>query len=481
MSSDGQLAQLSMTDVASLIADGKVSPVEVTRNAVDRLERYGDVLGVTTSILADRALADARRAEREIRAGNYRGVLHGVPIGIKDLADVEGAVTTAGSTVFGDVPAVADAALVRALKQSGAVIVCKLNCDEFAYHPTGATSQYGASRNPWNRDIVSGGSSGGTGAAVAAGLIYAGLGTDTGGSIRLPSALCGLVGIKPTYGRVSLEGVRLLSQSFDTPGPMARNTRDAAVMLQAMADPLTETVVHEANRMAHLTGEIDAGLEGLRVGVPSNYFFDGLDSEIETIVRAAVDALVMLGGEQVQVELPSVESLAAAQLGILTLEAYHNVVEATGGEITRVNPTLQARLQTGMDEAMRPGETMAVALGRLRGERDDALASYRRATGDVDILAAPVLQRCPPRIESATSDYQWMPRLTRPFNGSHQPVVSVPCGWTDDGIPVGMQIVAMKYRERTALRVAYAYEQSEYAPERRWPELANLSSNEGVD
>ena len=354
MSSDVQLAQLSMTDLASLIADGEVSPVEVTRNAVDRLERYGDFLGVTTSILADRALADARRAEREIRAGNYRGVLHGV-------------------------------------------IVCKLNCDEFAYHPTGATSQYGASRNPWNRDIVSGGSSGGTGAAVAAGLIYAGLGTDTGGSIRLPSVLCGLVGIKPTYGRVSLEGVRLLSQSFDTPGPMARNTRDAAVMLQAMADPLTETVVHEANRMAHLTGEIDAGLEGLRVGVPSNYFFDGLDSEIETIVRAAVDALVMLGGEQVQVELPSVESLAAAQLGILTLEAYHNVVEATGGEITRVNPTLQARLQTGMDEAMRPGETMAVALGRLRGERDDALASYRRATGDVDILAAPVLQRCPPR------------------------------------------------------------------------------------
>ena len=466
-----ELAQLSLIEVGELIADGRASPVEVTRNALDRLERFGSVLGATIEILGDEALSSARRAEREIGGGEYKGPLHGVPIGIKDLADVEGVVTTAGSEVFGDRPASTDASLVRLLKAAGAVITCKLNCDEFAYHPTGATSRYGPSRNPWDRNIVSGGSSGGTGAAVAAGLIYAGLGTDTGGSIRLPSALCGLVGIKPTYGRVSLKGVRLLSPSFDTPGPMARTTLDAAVMLRAMADPITEEMVGEANRMVHITSEIDAGLEGIRIGVPSNYFFDAIDSEIESIVRNAIDALVMLGAELVQVELASVERLAAAQLGILTLEAYQNVMVATDGDITRVNSTLRARLKDGMDEAMRSGEDLPIALGRLRAERDDALAGYRRATGNIDVLVAPVLQRPPPTVESALTDYRWMPNLTRPFNASHQPVISVPCGWTAAGLPVGLQIVAPKYRERTAIRVAYTFEQSQHAPERRWPDL----------
>lgn len=466
-----ELAQLSLIEVGTRISDGEISPVEVTRNALDRLEMFGSALGATTSILADEAISSARRAEREIGGGDYRGPLHGVPIGIKDLADVEGAVTTAGSDVFGNRPASSDASLVRLLKKAGAVIACKLNCDEFAYHPTGATSRHGPSRNPWNLDIISGGSSGGTGAAVAAGLIYAGLGTDTGGSIRLPSAICGLVGIKPTYGRVSLDGVRLLSPSFDTPGPMARTTMDAAVMLRAMADPLTEEMVGEANRMVHIASEIDAGLEGIRIGVPSNYFFDALDPEIASIVQNAIDALVMLGAEQVQVELGSVERLAAAQLGILTLEAYQNVMAATDGDITRVNSTLRARLKDGMDVSMRSGEDLAIALGRLRAERDDALAGYRRATGNIDVLVAPVLQRSPPTVEAARTDYQWLPNFTRPFNASHQPVVAVPCGWTEAGLPVGFQIVAPKYRERTAIRVAYTFEQSQHAPERRWPEM----------
>ena len=242
-------------------------------------------------------------------------------------------------------------------------------------------------------------------------------------------------------------------------------------MLRAMADPLTEEMVGEANRMVHIASEIDAGLEGIRIGVPSNYFFDALEPEISSIVQNAIDALVMLGAEQVQVELESVDRLAAAQLGILTLEAYQNVMAATDGDITRVNSTLRARLKDGMDASMRSGEDLLVALGRLRAERDDALAGYRRATGNVDVLVAPVLQRSPPTVEAARTDYQWMPNLTRPFNASHQPVISVPCGWTKVGLPVGLQIVAPKYRERTAIRVAYTYEQSQHAPERRWPSV----------
>ena len=252
---------------------------------------------------------------------------------------------------------------------------------------------------------------------------------------------------------------------------MARTTRDAAVMLRAMADPVTDEAIPTANRIAHLTSEMPVGLEGLRVGLPSNYFFDDLDPEIERIVLAAVDALAILGGDLVQVGMPSVPDLALSQRGILTIEAYQNVLGATGGDVTRVNPTLRARLKLGLDEAMRPGEDPQVTLGRLRSERDDALAVYRRAAGTVDVLVAPVLKRPPPRIDAALTDYHWMPDLTRPFNATHQPVVAIPCGWTADGLPVGLQIVAAKYRERIALRVAYAYEQSDHAPERRWPDL----------
>ena len=206
--------------------------------------------------------------------------------------------------------------------------------------------------------------------------------------------------------------MRLLSPSFDTPGPMARTTRDAVAMLQAMADPLTDKGISTANRSAHLTSEMPVGLEGLRVGVPSSYFFDDLDPEIERIVLAAVDALAILGGDLVQLAVPSVPDLAFSQRGILTIEAYQNVLGATGGDVTRVNPTLRARLKLGLDEAMRAGEDLQVTLGRLRSQRDDALAAYRRAAGGVDVLVAPVLKKPPPRIDAALTDYHWMPNLT---------------------------------------------------------------------
>ena len=469
MEDGNDLCRLTLVEVARLIKGGEVSPVEVTRACLERTERLNPTLNAAIRVLSDQALEAARRAEREVAGGHYRGPLHGVPVGIKDLVDYAGVPTTAGSHLFDDRIPSTDAVLVRQLKEAGAVITAKLNCDEFAYHPTGATSRYGPSRNPWNPDIVSGGSSSGTAVAVATGMVYAGLGTDTGGSIRMPAAACGLVGVKPTYGRVSLRGVTLLSPSFDTPGPLARTTLDAALMLQGMVDPASEDTVRESNRMVHLTSELEAGLEGLRMGVPSTYFFDGNDEEINTIVRGAIDSFPMLGAEVVAVDIPSIEDMVASHIGILTIEAFLSIVEGTGGELTKVNPTLQQRLQTGLAQAVRPDESLPVALGRLRAMRDDAMASYRRALGAIDVLVTPALRRPPPPLADALEDYHWMPELTRPFNCSHQPVACVPCGWTEAGLPVGLQIVATKYRERTALRVAHAYETSELAPERRWP------------
>ena len=464
-----ELWRLTLVEIGERIAGGEVSPVEVTRACLARTERLGPALNATTTILGDQALAAARQAEREIVGGTYRGPLHGVPIGIKDLADVAGVPTTAGSHVFDGHIAERDSTLVRQLKRAGAVVIAKLNCDEMALHPTGAISQFGPGRNPWNPDRVSGGSSSGSGVAVAAGMMFAALGSDTGGSIRIPAAACGIVGIKPTYGRVSLDGVRLLAPTFDTPGPMARTTLDAALMLRAMVDPADEASIREANRLTHLIGDPDAGLDGLRIGVPSSYFFEEIDPEIERLVRGAIDALARLGAELVAVELPSLPLVIKSQWGIMILEAHASISAAAGGDLTRVGQPVRDRLADGLEALQLDPQDSAVTLGRLRAMRDDALADYRRAASQVDALVVPALARSPVPIAEALTDFAWVGRFTRCFNGTHEPVVCLPCGRDSDGMPVGMQIVAPKYRERTAVRIALAYERSDAAPPREWP------------
>ena len=469
MSLVDELSRLTLAQVAEKIRNGAVSPVEITRVALDRTEQLNPSLNAAITILHKQALENARQAEREIMAGDYHGPLHGVPVGIKVLADYSGVTTTAGSHLFDETVASSDSDLVVQLRRAGAVITTKLNCDEFAFHSTGATSAYGPSRNPWDTDIVSGGSSGGSGVAVATGMVYAALGTDTGGSVRMPSAACGIVGIKPTYGRISLNGVHLLSPTFDTPGAMARTTLDASLMLQALFDPKSDRTMRESNRMKRLIGEIDTGLEGLRIGIPSNYFFDGNDEEVNTIVRTAIDALAMLGAELVVVDIPAIEEIVASWWGIVVIEGYTLISEATNGDLTRVNSILQERLRQGIENSLQPGESLRVALGRYRAMRDDALSAYQRATGAIDVLVTPTLRRPPPRITDAHTEGGWMGDLTRPFNATHQPVVCVPCGWTSTDLPVGLQIVATKYRERIAIRVANAYAQSDHAPDARWP------------
>ncbi len=464
-----ELWQLSLVEIGERIAAGQVSPVEVTRACLARTERLGPALNATTAILGDQALAAARQAEREIVGGGYRGPLHGVPIGIKDLADVAGAPTTVGSHVYDGHVAERDAALVRQLKRAGAVIIAKLNCDEMALHPTGAISQFGPGLNPWNTSRASGGSSSGSGVAVAAGMMFGALGSDTGGSIRIPAAACGIVGIKPTYGRVSLDGVRLLAPTFDTPGPMARTTLDAALLLRAMVDPDDEADIGEANRVTRLVPDADAGLDGLRLGVPSSYFFEEIDPEIERLVRGAIDALARLGAELVAVELSSLPRVIESHWGIMVLEAHASISAATGGDLTRVGQPVRERLAAGLEFLQLDPRDSAVTLGRLRAMRDDALADYRRAAGQVDALVTPALPRSPVLIADALTDFTWMGSYTRCFNGTHEPVVCLPCGRGADGMPVGLQIVAPKYRERTAVRIALAYERSDDAPTLGWP------------
>ena len=470
-----ELWQLSLAEIGERIAAGEVSPVEVTRACLARTERLGPALNATTAILGDQALAAARQAEREIVGGSYRGPLHGVPIGIKDLADVAGAPTTVGSHVTTAMSPNGTPPSSASSSGPGAVVIAKLNCDEMALHPTGAISQFGPGLNPWNTSRASGGSSSGSGVAVAAGMIFGALGSDTGGSIRIPAAACGIVGIKPSYGRVSLDGVRLLAPTFDTPGPMARTTLDAALMLRAMVDPDDEADIGEANRVARLVPDADAGLDGLRLGVPSSYFFEEIDPEVERLVRGAIDALARLGAELVAVELSSLPQVIESHWGIMVLEAHASISAATGGDLTRVGQPVRERLAAGLEVLQLDPRDSAVTLGRLRAMRDDALADYRRATGQVDALVTPALPRSPVLIADALTDFTWMGSYTRCFNGTHEPVVCLPCGRGSDGMPVGMQIVAPKYRERTAVRIALAYERSDDAPTLGWPPEASFT------
>ncbi|MCY4113809.1 MAG: amidase [Chloroflexi bacterium] len=472
-----ELWQFTLVEIGERIASGEVSPVEVTRACLARTGRLGPALNATTTILADQALEAARQAEREIVGGTHRGPLHGVPIGIKDLADVAGAPTTAGSHVFDGHIAERDSTLVRQLKRAGAVIIAKLNCDEMALHPTGAISQFGPGLNPWNTSRVSGGSSSGSGIAVAAGMMFAALGSDTGGSIRMPAAACGVVGIKPTYGRVSLDGVRQLAPTFDTPGPMARTTLDAALMLRAMVDPDDEARIGVSNSLTHLVPDADAGLDGLRLGVPSSYFFEEIDPEIERIARGAIDALARLGAELVAVELSSLPQVIESHWGIMILEAHASISAATGGDLSRVGEALRERLAAGLEVLNLDPRDTAATLGRLRAMRDDALADYRRATSQVNALVVPALPRSPVPIAQALTDFTWMGRFTRCFNCTHEPVVCLPCGRGSDGMPVGLQIVAPKYRERTAVRIALAYERGGDAPALGWPPEPDLPAN----
>ena len=303
------LTALSLWDAGDLVRAGKVSPVELTTACLARIERLNPVLNAFITVTGQQALADARAAEAEMTRGKRRSRLHGIPIALKDLFDTAGVRTTAGSAVFADRVPSSDAEVVRRLKAAGAVVLGKLNMHEFAYGDTSAQSHFGPVRNPWNRERVSGGSSGGSAAAVAAGLCYGALGSDTGGSIRQPAAYCGIVGLKPTYGLVSTRGVVPLSWSLDHVGPMCRTVADTAILLQAIAgyDPL------DTNSLAATPPDYAKALRGrlstLRLGVPRSVFYEDVDPEIEQAVKAALQVLRGLTASTRDVELPPYKTL----------------------------------------------------------------------------------------------------------------------------------------------------------------------------
>ncbi len=451
----------SMTELAGLIATKAVSPVEVVRVHLERIAAYDPGLKAYITICADGALAAAREAEAALMAGRPLGLLHGVPYALKDLYDTAGIRTTGGSRILADrVPAV-DATVTRRLAEAGAVLLGKLNMVEFAYGPEGLNPHYGAVRNPWDRAAhrLTGGSSSGSGAAVAAGLAPGALGSDTGGSIRIPASLCGITGLKPTYGRVSRAGVLPLAWSMDHVGPMTRTAADAALMLTAMAgydaaDPSTSVLPVPDYRVA-LTGDV----KGLRVGLLRGFFLDGATSEVRGAVEQAAKTLAAAGAVVDEVSLAQMASTAPAALAIVGSEAlaYHAATLRT--RAADYDPEVARRLKV----AAFIGGQHYVAAQRVRAlirSDVDAALAHR------DVLLAPSTPMTAPALEERQVTLGDGPspvrpaliRFTQPFNLSGHPACSVPCGFTVSGLPVGMQIVGRPFDEATVLRAADVFQ-----------------------
>lgn len=451
---NSNLTSLSLDEASQLVRNKKVSPVELTQACLARIERLNPRLNAFITVTAESGLAEAHAAEADIQHGRWRGPLHGIPIALKDLFDTAGVRTTAASGLFKDRVPAEDAEVVRRLKASGAVLLGKLNMHEFAYGGSSVISYFGPVRNPWALDHIAGGSSAGSAAAMAAELCYGALGSDTGGSIRQPSAYCGTAGIKPTYGRVSTRGVIPLSWLYDHVGPMTRTVTDAARMLQVLAgyDPedtnSTETAVPDYSAAMHEKKPV-------RVGVPRKVFYESLHPEIESAMNAALAVTAKLAVSQQEVEIP-----ASNDTTILRAEAYAYHFENIKKSPELYQPETLRRIRSAEDVNM-------VTYVQARRQVDQFRRAIHKTFETVDLLITPTTPVPPFIIAELLADVDNLRtreilslRNTRPFNILGLPTISVPCGFTSAGLPIGMQITGPPWAEGAVLRLAYAYEQA---------------------
>ncbi|MEE3142536.1 MAG: amidase [Chloroflexota bacterium] len=458
--SQTNLYHLTIREASALLKSGQLSPVELTQSFLDRIEATDDRLHSFIIVLKEQALDDARLAEAEIRRGDYKGPLHGIPFALKDLYDTAGITTTSGSKVDIDRVPTEDATTTARLKAAGGILLGKLTMHEFALGGPDFTTPFPPARNPWNLAHITGGSSSGSGAAVASGQAMAALGSCTGGSIRGPASLCGIVGLKATYGRVSRAGVVTLSWSQDHCGPMTWTVEDTAYMMQALAgydpkDPTTSTAP-----VPDYSLSLREDIKGLTIGVPRHFFFaphESVNPEVVATVEKGLKVLEGLGANLQEVTIPSLEYVRAANSVIMLSEAfaYHEKNLQTRphdfGEMVR------ARFRIG-------GLFSASDYVQSQRIRKVVNRECAEVLQKVDVLVTPTMTQPAAAFEGydATSNITGR-SFTAPFNLTGLPAISVPCGFTASGLPVGMQIAGKPFDEPGVIRAAYAYQQ-----EARW-------------
>jgi aspartyl-tRNA(Asn)/glutamyl-tRNA(Gln) amidotransferase subunit A len=435
---------LSLAEAGERIRNRKLTAVDLTRECLDRIERMNPVLNAFITVTADLALEQAEQADAEIRAAKWRGPLHGIPIALKDLIDIAGVRTTAGSRQLPNHVATQDAAIVTQLKRAGAVIVGKTNLHEFAFGGSGIVCAFGPARNPWDTKLVTGGSSSGSAAAVAAGMCIAAIGTDTAGSVRCPAALCGVVGHRPSRGMLSNQGIVPLVESFDTPGPITRSVREAAVILECLANP----------GAANVANFLDEPITKLKVGVARN--LAEAEPEVADCFHAAVATITALVSEVIEFELRWETSSAIRNYEI---HRYHEAMLQRTPELYDPRTLDRVRETAGVSE-----ENYRRALSEMTEFNRSV-----RVFDALDVVLSPTVPVAAPLLADLESldsqglrkyELRYLLKNTFPFSSLWWPSVSVPCGLTSEALPIGLQISAAPGSDVVALRLAHAYEQA---------------------
>jgi aspartyl-tRNA(Asn)/glutamyl-tRNA(Gln) amidotransferase subunit A len=456
MSTD--LTTLTIAESAAKLAAREVSSAELTEAYLGRIERLNPAIIAYVTVTADRARSDAARADREIAAGNYRGPLHGIPIGLKDLYDTAGIETAGGSKIFaGRIPD-SDSTCARKLSEAGAVLLGKTNTHEFARGATTNNPHTGATHNPWALDRIPGGSSGGSGAAIAARMAAGTLGTDTGGSIRIPAALCGCVGLKPTFGRVSKAGVMMMSWQFDHPGPIVKTVEDAAIMLRAIAGYDPQDFATVPVPVPDYREGLERGVSGMRIGVPREQFFGLLDPELRVSVEEAIQVLSGLGAEVIEVDGGFTRELLMKAWTVCVAEgrAFHAPWfpsrESEYGADVAAGLSLPLPDAVGLADAYRASYDIKEGMRQLF-ENVDALVTPST------LRAASVIGEEPVDVDGhSLSTGAAFAGQTMPFNIAGLPALTLPCGFSSGGLPFSLQIAGKPFDEAGVLRVARAYE-----------------------
>ncbi|MBI4507590.1 MAG: amidase [Chloroflexi bacterium] len=469
-----ELCWMTAAELGERIARRDVSPVEVIDAYLARAERLNPHLNSFLTVLAEPARAAARHAEQELARGERRGPLHGVPVALKDIVSTRGVRTTMGSKIFADHVPTADATIVERFRTAGAIVVAKAHTHEFAYGPTSNNPHYGPCRNPWDRQRVPGGSSGGSAASVAAAMVPIAIGSDTGGSIRVPGALCGIIGLKATYGRVSRYGVFAVSWALDHIGPLTRTARDAALALGAIAGHDARDPWSSRAPVPDYAAALSGDVRGLRVGVLREHFDEPLDDEVRRVVAAAVQRLADLGAAVDEVSIPIAayaRPISNVIMGVDSVAVHRQLLRERaadyGADVRQRFPVPVAL--TGADYV------------RAQQARTRLIADVGAAHERFDVLVGPTAPIAAPPIGQATVVLggQELPvpptlaSLTRLSNLTGFPTVSVACGYTAAGLPIGLQIAGRPLEEATVLRVADAYERAT-ADERRRPPVDDL-------
>ncbi|WP_040226983.1 Asp-tRNA(Asn)/Glu-tRNA(Gln) amidotransferase GatCAB subunit A [Bhargavaea cecembensis] len=450
---------MKMTDAIRGLAENRFSPLELVREALDATDRLNGELNALITVCEEQALQDAGRLTREWEAGRMRGPLHGIPVVVKDMIDTEGVRTTMGSKIFESRVPAEDATVVRKLKDAGAVIIGKANTHEFAYGPTGDVSHFGPVRNPFDPSKISGGSSSGSAAAVASGMAIAGIGTDTGGSVRIPASACGLVGMKPTFGRISKHGIFPLADTLDHPGPLTEDVRSNAILLNILAGHDSEDPHSMKADVPDFTAQLGQDVRGMKIGLPAKYFSD-VDPEVEQAVRQAAERFEQKGAQLLEADIPALPDI------------WHHQMVTIQSEAAAVHRQL-------MEE--RPDDYAPEVLGRLKDSirisawqyvqtlqaRRSLVHSYNEVFDEVDVLLTPTLPILPTDIGQREvtirgKELDVVPsllRLTSPTNFTGNPSLSLPCGFSGSGLPIGMQLIGRHGEEAKLYRFGHALEQ----------------------